>query len=160
MSQSTVPRLFLDSNDLTGGLVARWGMDKAILSSCAAHTCQMVLAEVVKEEVERNILKKAISSGLDRLAADQLLEDYDGLINLAKPEIVPFPDNQLVLNSRSLIRHAADVPVIVSAINAKPDWLLTHNTNHFTQEVGQKTGLRIATPHGFFRALVQSLLKG
>jgi hypothetical protein len=35
----------------------------------------------------------------------------------------------------------------------KPDWLLTHNTKHFTKVVAQKTSLRIATPAEFFRAL-------
>jgi predicted nucleic acid-binding protein len=160
MNQSKKLRLFLDSNVLTGGLMARWGLDKAILSLCAAHACQMVLAEIVREEVERNLLKKALDSNLDREAADQLLSDYDHLISLAKPEVVPLPDKVVVLGSRNLIRHAADVPVLVSAINAKPDWLITHNTNHFTAEVAQRTGLRIATPFGFFREIVQSFSQG
>lgn len=159
MSQRKTLRLFLDSNILTGGIVARWGLDKAILSLCAARTCQMVLAEAVREEVERNLLKKALASGIDRKAADELLADYDGLIRLAQPEIIPLPDKQTVLNSRNLIRHAADVPVLVSAIDAKPDWLLTRNTDHFTSEVARKTGVRISTPHGFFHWLVQSSLK-
>ncbi len=159
MSQSKSPRLFLDSNVLTGGLVARWGLDKAILSLCASHTCRMVLAEIVREEVERNLLKKALASGFDREAGDQLLSDYDRLISLSKPEVIPLPDAVSVLDSRHIIRHAADVPVLVSAINAKPDWLITHNTNHFTIEVAQKTSLRIVTPFGFFREIVQSGLK-
>lgn len=159
MSQASGLRLFLDSNILTGGLVARWGLDKAVLSLCAAHTCQMVLAEAVREEVERNLLKKALAFGFDQQAADQLLADYDGLMRLAQPEVIPFPDQASVLTARPLIRHAADVPVLVSAIKAKPDWLLTHNTNHFTLEVAQQTGLKIATPLGFFRELVRSWMK-
>jgi hypothetical protein len=47
----------------------------------------------------------------------------------------------------------ADVPVLLSAIASKPDWLLTHNTKHFTNAVAQRTGLRIATPADFFRIL-------
>lgn len=154
-----IARLFLDSNVLTGGLVARWGLDKAVLSLCAAHTCQMLLASVVQEEVERNLLKKALAFGMDRQAANQLLSDYDRLIQLANPEIIAYPDKNIVLQSRPLIRHAADVPVLVSAINAQPDWLLTNNTEHFTPEVAQKTGLRIVTPARFFRELVQTFLQ-
>jgi predicted nucleic acid-binding protein len=52
-----------------------------------------------------------------------------------------------------LIRHAADVPVLLSAMASKPDWLLTHNTNHLTKAVAEKTALRIATPAEFFCAL-------
>ena len=149
-------RLFLDSNILTGGLVARWGLDKAILSLCAAHTCKLVLAEAVKDEVEHNLLKKALAFGLSQTAADQLLTDYDGLMRLAKPEMVAYPTQALVLQSRHLIRHAADVPVLLSAMQAKPDWLLTRNTEHFTAEVARKTGLLIGTPADFFRVLVQT----
>jgi predicted nucleic acid-binding protein len=59
----------------------------------------------------------------------------------------------LVRSSRHLIRHEADVPVLLSAMASKPDWLLTHNTKHFTKAVAQRTSLRIATPAEFFRAL-------
>jgi hypothetical protein len=38
-------------------------------------------------------------------------------------------------------------------VASKPDWLLTHNTKHFTKTVAQRTSLRIATPAEFFRAL-------
>jgi hypothetical protein len=34
-----------------------------------------------------------------------------------------------------------------------PDWLLTHNTAHFTPAVATRTGLRIATPRRFFQTL-------
>jgi hypothetical protein len=43
--------------------------------------------------------------------------------------------------------------VLLSAMASKPDWLLTHNTRHFTRAVAQKTGIRIATPAEFFTAL-------
>ncbi|MDX6457253.1 MAG: hypothetical protein QOE55_950, partial [Acidobacteriaceae bacterium] len=43
--------------------------------------------------------------------------------------------------------------VLLSAIAAQPDWLLSHNTKHFTPAVAERTGLRIATPMQFFRTL-------
>jgi predicted nucleic acid-binding protein len=144
-------RLFLDSNVLTGGIVSPWGLDKATLSLCAAKVCKLVLAEVVRDEVEENLLLHA--EGLSALDADQMIEDYRRLIKLTHPELVPYPNKGLVLTSRHLIRHAADVPVLLSAMASKPDWLLTHNTKHFTKTVAQRTSLRIATPAEFFRAL-------
>jgi len=144
-------RLFLDSNVLTGGIVSPWGLDKATLSLCAARVCRLVLAEVVREEVEENLLLHA--QRLAALDADQLIEDYRRLVKLTRPEVVPYPDRDLVRSSRHLIRHEADVPVLLSAIASKPDWLLTHNTRHFTKAVAQRTSLRIATPAEFFRAL-------
>ena len=144
-------RLFLGSNVLTGGIVSPWGLDKATLSLCAAQVCRLVLAEIVRDEVEDNLLFHAES--LPALDADQLIEDYRRLIRLTTPELVPYPDQSLVRSSRHLIRHAADVPVLLSAMASKPDWLLTHNTKHFTKTVAQKTALRIATPAEFFRTL-------
>ncbi len=41
-----------------------------------------------------------------------------------KPEIVPFQTEAEVIAGRHLIRHAADVPVLLSAIASRPDWPL------------------------------------
>jgi predicted nucleic acid-binding protein len=144
-------RLFLDSNVLTGGIVSPWGLDKAALSLCAARLCRLVLAEVVRDEVEENLLLHA--GRLPSSEADKLIEDYRRLIKLTSPEMVPYPDELLVRSSRHLIRHEADVPVLLSAISSRPDWLLTHNTKHFTKAVAKRTGVRVATPADFFRTL-------
>jgi predicted nucleic acid-binding protein len=143
-------RLFLDSNVITGGMVSTWGLDKAILSVCAAKICRLVLAEAVRDEVDFNLLQHA--EMLPRTRAEQLLSDYQWLMTLCEPEMIPYPDQIAVRTSRWLIRHEADVPVLLSAIHCKPDWLLT-NTKHFDQTVANRTGLRIATPAEFFRAL-------
>ncbi|MGB7848690.1 MAG: PIN domain-containing protein [Candidatus Acidiferrum sp.] len=156
MSSPRRIRLFLDSNVLTGGIVSPWGLDKAALSLCAARLCKLVLAEVVRDEVEENLLLHA--ERLPTLEAEELIEHYRRLVKLADPEIVAYPASELVQSSRHLIRHAADVPVLLSAMARKPDWLLTHNTKHFTQAVAKRTGLRIATPAEFFRTL-SSLLR-
>jgi hypothetical protein len=148
-------RLFLDSNVLTGGLVARWGLDRAILSLCAARICRLVLAEAVREEVEENLLIHA--ARLDPASAERLLDDYAGMLKLTRPETVPYPSEEDVMSSRHLIRHLADVPVLLSAVEARPDWLLTHNTKHFSPAVARRTGLRIASPAAFFRALSRSI---
>ena len=90
MSESGPLRLFLDSNVLTGGIVAPWGLDKAVLSLCAARICRLVLAEIVRQEVEDNLLHHA--TALPPPDAEQVLTDYTTLITLARPEIIPLPD--------------------------------------------------------------------
>ena len=148
-------RLFLDSNVLTGGIVAPWGLDKAVLSLCSARICRLVLAEAVREEVEENLLLHA--AALSTKDADVMLENYRRLIQLTRPEVIPHPETEAVRANRRIIRHEADVPVLLSAIAAKPDWLLTHNTKHFTPTVAERTGLRIATPAEFFETLAALL---
>src|SRR5205823_14414062 len=95
-------RLFLDSNVLTGGILSPWGLDKATLSLCAAKVCRLVLAEVVRDEVEENLLFHA--ERLPALDADPLIEDYRRLIKLTNPEIIPYPDKDLVrLDRKSVV---------------------------------------------------------
>ena len=140
-------RLFLDSNVLVSGLVVPWSFDRVVLKYCAVQLHRMVYAEAVKIEVERFLVTYA-----DRHQADWLLSEYDKFIKLARPHEVPYPNRTDVEAARSLIRHAADVPVLVSAIQAAPDWLLTNNTAHFTPAVAARTGLHIAEPEEFIRA--------
>ncbi len=156
MPQQKRIRLFLDSNVLLAGIVSKWGLDKAALSLCAARLCKLVLAEYVRDEVEENLLHHA--ERVPARESDKLIENYRRLITLSHPELVPYPSPAQVRASSYLIRHAAGVPVLLSVINSKPDWLLTHNTKHFTPAVGKRTALRIATPADFFRTL-SSLLR-
>jgi predicted nucleic acid-binding protein len=155
LSQSQRIRLFLDSNVLTAGIVSTWGLDKAVLALCAARICRLVLAEAVREEVEENLLTRLASVGSDD--ANRVLDDYAHLIALMNPEMVPYPKQAEVKAARHLIRHAADVPVLLSAIASGPDWVLTHNTKHFTPAIARRSGLRIATPVDFFREISKSL---
>lgn len=127
---------------------------------CAARICRLVLAEAVRDEVEENLLIR-LGESADKAntssQAARVLDDYTHLIALMKPEIVAYPSAAEVGASRHLIRHAADVPVLLSAVASRPDWVLTHNTKHFTQTVARRTGLRIATPVEFFQALSKSI---
>jgi hypothetical protein len=154
MTRGLLP-LFLDSNVLIGGIVSPWCLDKAVLSLCASRICRLVLAEVVRDEVEEAILLR--SGALSPSEAEQVIADYRKLIALTDPELVPYPDVERVRSNRHLIRHLADVPALLSAMASAPDWLLTHNTKHFTQDVARRAGLRIATPTAFFQALSGSL---
>ena len=110
----------------------------------------------MRREVETNLLMHAVALAPDD--ADRLLADYVRLIELASPEIIPPPLLSDVQRSRALIRHLADVPVLLSAITATPDFFITHNTAHFTQEVAARTGLRIVTPREFFVKLTQRFM--
>jgi hypothetical protein len=154
---STLPRL--ECADRWNRL--GWGLDKdkAVLSLCAARICRLVLAEAARDEVEKTFwfawegprtkqipLHKPPRIG--RLhASHRAYETRDR----------PVPERRGVAASRHLIRHAAEVPVLLSAVASRPDWVLTHNTKHFTQTVERRTGLRIATPVEFFHGLSKSI---
>jgi hypothetical protein len=97
------------------------------------------------------------ATGLEASESQALLDDYTKLLGLANPETIPYPSKADVLAARRSIAHQADVPVLLSAIRARPHWLLTHNTKHFNPSVASRNKLQIGTPADFFRALTREI---
>lgn len=146
----SVPRLFLDSGVFLEGVLAPWSVSRALLIHARRRAFTVILAEYVRMEVERNLL--AILAHNPELATEAI-DTYDTLLQLLKPGRIPLPTKEEIANYRHLIRHQADVPVLVSALNASPDWFLTTNTRHFTPQVAARTGLKITTPQAFLQNL-------
>ena len=140
-------RIFVDSNIVVGAMVQGWALDMAVLSVCTLGICILVLDEAVRLAVEDALLAKVDS--LPKGESDRILGSYEKFIRLAKAETVAFPEEGEILANRRLIRHGHDVPVLLSAIKCRPDWLLTKNTEHFTREVARITRLPISTPWQF-----------
>lgn len=108
-------------------------------------------------EVEHNLLKF-----IDRFGGKQtesLIADFEGFIRLARSIRVPLTDQKRIKQNRHLIRHASDVPVVLAAIDSQPDWIITKNRDHFTDEVAEKINLRIASPVEFFEYLIDAFGK-
>jgi predicted nucleic acid-binding protein len=145
-NSSTVSRLFLDSGVVLEGLFSPWSASRGVLILCRHRGCKIVLAEYVRSEVEENLL--ALFSSDSRLA-NEIVDTYDRLLRLLKPETVPQPTEEQINQHRHLIHHQADVPVLVSALLARPHWFLTTNTRHFTKHVAERTQLKIVTPQTF-----------
>ena len=61
-----------------------WGLDKAASSLCAARLCRLVLAEVVRDEVEENLLLHA--ERVTSLETDELIAHYRRLVELTDPD--------------------------------------------------------------------------
>lgn len=149
MSEKNEPiRVFVDSNVLIEGLFAPWSASRAILILSRVGVCRLVLSPYVETEVERALLERL---GRDPKGGSQLIDDYALALKLLLPERTQRITREELDAHRALIRHGNDVPVLVTAIKAKPDWLITSNTEHFTAEVGARTGLRIVSPHEFLR---------
>jgi predicted nucleic acid-binding protein len=143
---SSIPRVFLDSGVLLEGLLAPWSASRALLILSRRRVFKIILAEYVKGEVEDNLLELLVPNPQ---LADETINAYGTLLRLLQPEFVPLPTKQEVDRHRHLIRHQADVPVLVSALKAAPDWFLTTNTRHFTKQLALRTRLKIVTPQEF-----------
>lgn len=146
----SIPRIFLDSGVLLEGLLAPWSASRAILILSRRRVFRIILAEYIRGEVEDTLLTLLAR---DPRIANEAIESYDNLLQLLAPESVALPPKEEVHRHRHLIRHQADVPVLVSAMKARPDWFLTTNIRHFTKQVASRTQLRILTPQEFIEAL-------
>lgn len=127
---------------------------KAVLALCAARTCRLVLCKSIKTKVERNILKKV--GIIEEAEVEQIIENYQGFLKLARPIKIPLAEESRVIANRSLIRHFADVSVVLAAMDATADLIITRNREHFTDEVSRKIDIKIASPGEFFKAIIEN----
>jgi predicted nucleic acid-binding protein len=139
-------RVFPDSNVLIEGLFAPWSVSRAILILARARAFRLVLSPYVESEVERALLSRLAR---DSAEGSRLIDDYGRALTLLDPERTDRITRDELEAHRASIRHVHDVPVLVTAIKARPDWFVTSNTAHFTPEVAARTRLRIVTPHEF-----------
>jgi predicted nucleic acid-binding protein len=149
-SAKPAPRVFPDSNVLVEGLLSPWSVSRVILIMARAKLFSLVLSPYVEEEVERALLGRL---NVDYEGGSKLIDDYALALKLIAPERLDRITKEEFKAHRHLIRHGNDVPVLVTAIKAKPDWLVTANVEHFDEDVAHRTGLRIVTPHGFLRQI-------
>ena len=149
-SPSAIPRVFLDSGVLIEGLLAPWSASRALLILSRRKVFKIILAEYVKGEVEDNLLELLAPN--PRLG-HETINAYSTLLQLLEPEFIALPTRQEIDRHRHLIRHQTDVPVLVSALKAAPDWFLTTNTRHFTKQVALRSQLKIVTPQEFITSI-------
>lgn len=130
--------LFLDSSALFAGIVSSTGAARALLLLAESDHITISLSEQVIAETERAIARKV----------PQALADLRAAIFTAKAQIVPDPPPAEVRDNLHLISHPADVPILLSAMKANVDYLVTNNRVHFIDDpdVAIKANLRIGTP--------------
>ncbi len=98
----------------------------------------ITLSEQVVTETERTMARKV----------PQALADLRAAILASKAQIVQDPAPEEVRENLHLISSPADVPILLSAMKAKVDYLVMHNRAHFIddQDVAIKASLKIGTP--------------
>ena len=143
--------LFFDSSALMAGMISAGGAARALLLLAEDEKILLTVSEQVIVEVERNLARKA----------PQALPFARQLILATKLRIVRDPSPELVKTHMDWISHPADVPILVAAVQARVDFLVTLNTRHFLKDPGvaQRSGLLISTP-GDALAWVRNRLAG
>lgn len=157
MAEQTQPiRLFLDAGVIIEGCFASWGASKAVLVLATLRASfTVVLAEAIEREVQRSVARKLAS--LDPAAAKVITAGVSGWLDRVRIERYPLPSaDEIRLLAPAILpalKHVDDLPAVVTATQARPDWVLSTNTEHWNEGLAARTGLRIATPLAFLRQL-------
>lgn len=130
--------LFLDSSALIAGIVSAEGAARALLLLAEGGQISVTFSEQVLAETERAIARKV------PLALSELRQ----AILASQAQIVRNPSPDEVSARLDLTSHPADTPIVLAAMQAKVDYLVTLNRKHFIDdpEVVRKSGLKIGTP--------------
>lgn len=132
------PELFLDSSALFSGILYSQGGARALLLLAEDKKIQLIVSEQVIAEVERNIARKI----------PVILGDAREMIRASGVRILHNPTTEQVYQCKEWMEHKMDIPILVAAMNARVDFLVTLNTRHFMDDpqVSELSGLRIGTP--------------
>jgi predicted nucleic acid-binding protein len=132
------PNIFLDSSALVAGAISSAGAARAILLLGEFGDIEIIISELVVVESERAVARKSPSN----------IDNLRNLIRISKVKIVRNPLRRDSQANTYLIKDPADVPILVAAMRAEVDFLVTHNRKHFLDDpkVAENSGLRIGTP--------------
>lgn len=134
----SIPKIFLDSSALIAGILSSTGGGRALLVLSEIGDVELFVNEHVIAECERSLARKV----------PQALPALRESIKYARLKILKDPIPTEVQSNLYLIADPGDVPILLSAMQAGADFLVTHNRRHFLDDpqVGEKTGLLIGTP--------------
>ena len=130
--------LFLDSSALFAGIVSSTGAGRVLLLLGETKKIQLTISEQVVTETERAVARKAARA----------LPELRQAILQCNAVIMGDPQASVVLAHLDWMRDPADVPILLAAMQAKVDFLVTLNRRHFMDDpdVAVRSGLRIGTP--------------
>ena len=131
-------KIFFDSSALMAGVISSTGAARVLLVMSERAEIILFINEHVITETERSLAKKVPIA----------LPEFRRTLKNADLKILPNPSPGEVKKNLYLISDPNDVPILLSAMKAKVDFLATHNRKHFLDDpkVAENSGLQIGTP--------------
>ena len=115
----------------------------------------VVLAEDVERELRRVLARKSAVLASD--AAHALEADVTAWLGRVHVERWPKPSEEdierFLPTVLPVLRHINDLRPVVTAIQARPDWVISSNRAHWNKDLAARTDLRIVTPQEFVQGL-------
>lgn len=147
-----IVKVFLDSNVILSGLLSERGAPRIILDLLSLGLPFLIgsTGRYNLIEIERNLKNKI--PGLS-----SLYKAYLPKLNL---KVIPLPRSEDVRSFSGQIVEK-DIPVLISAIQGKVDFLITGDKQHFGKMKGlNKYPFQVVTPSEFIDSILPEILKG
>jgi uncharacterized protein len=147
-----VVRVFLDSNVILSGLLSERGAPRIILDLLSLRLPFLIgsTGRYNLIEIERNLRNKMPG----------LLSLYKSYLPKLNLKVIPLPRPEDIRGFSGQIAEK-DVPVLISAIRSKADFLLTGDKQHFGKmKELDKYPFHVLTPSEFIDSILPEILKG
>ncbi len=147
-----VVRVFLDSNVILSGLLSERGAPRILLDLLSLRLPFLIgsTGRYNLIEIERNLKKKMPS----------LLFLYKAYLPKLNLKVIPLPRAEDIRDFSGQIAEK-DIPVLISAIRSKADFLVTGDKQHFGKMKGlDKYPFHVVTPSEFIDSILPEILKG
>lgn len=130
--------IFLDSSALIAGIISETGAAHVLLQLGETEDTTLTISEVVFNETTRSIARKSPGN----------LDDMQKGIQKSRIRILPDPSHEEIQANLYLMDDPYDVPILLTAVKAKVDYVATHDHKHFLDDpkVAERSGIRIGTP--------------
>jgi len=147
-----VVRVFLDSNVILSGLLSERGAPRIILDLLSLRLPFLIGAtgRYNLTEIERNLRNKMPG----------LLSLYKAYLPKLNLKVIPLPRPRDIRGFPGQIAEK-DIPVLISAIRSRADFLVTGDKQHFGKVKGDdKYPFHVLTPSEFVDSILPEILKG
>ena len=147
-----VVRVFLDSNVILSGLLSERGAPRIILDVLSLRLPFLIglTGRYNLIEIERNLKNKMPS----------LLVLYKAYLPKLNLKVIPLPRPEDIRDFSGQIAEK-DIPVLISAIRSKADFLVTGDKQHFGKmKELDKYPFHVLTPSKFIDSILPEILKG
>ena len=147
-----VVRVFLDSNVILSGLLSERGAPRILLDLLSLRLPLLIgsTGRYNLIEIERNLKNKMPS----------LLFLYKAYLPKLNLKVIPLPRPEDIRDFSGQIAEK-DIPVLISAIRSKADFLVTGDKQHFGKmKELDKYPFHVLTPSEFIDSILPEILKG
>jgi predicted nucleic acid-binding protein len=130
-------RVFLDTSVVFAAVLSPSGGSRKLFLLAEAGVLKLMVGPTVLQECDE-VIRRKIPGSLPKLAQ---------LLAAAQTETAAPASKRQIKTAQSYVRYIPDAHVLAETIQAKPDWFVTHDKEHFLKRRSKiKLPFEIGTP--------------